>query len=67
MAKTTRTFTAVLTSPAGETDEYRVSAYNKTDARREIARIYRQDTPSARYGFYSFGQHALRWVDDSEA
>ena len=65
MGSIRKTFTATLISPNGESSEYRVDARDKTEARKMIGKIYRQDTPSARYGFYSFSQHRLVWNEDA--
>lgn len=58
-----KTFTAILTAPNGERGQYRVEAENKTEARKQIARIYRRDTPPPSAGFYSFAQQRLEWAD----
>jgi hypothetical protein len=61
---TYQTFTATLTDPSGYRSEYRVEAKNKTEARKEIARIYRRDTPPPSAGFYSFAQNRLTWEEE---
>lgn len=58
---TYQTFTAILTDPSGYSDRYTVEAKNKTEARKEIARIYRRNTPPPSAGFYSFAQNRLTW------
>jgi hypothetical protein len=59
---TRKTFTAILIAPDGGFESYEVEAENKTEARKEIARIYRRETPSSRNGFYSFAQQHLKWT-----
>lgn len=61
-----QTFHADLVMPNGGRDYYCVEARNKTEARKIIGKIYRQDNPSSRYGFYSFSQARLIWRDGDE-
>lgn len=62
----TTEFTAILTTPSGEASEYRVSAANKTEARKKIGALYRRDTPPPSAGFYSFNQTRLRWIEAAQ-
>ncbi|MFD0669740.1 hypothetical protein ACT80S_18620 [Ramlibacter sp. MAHUQ-53] len=59
-----REYRAMVTCPGGSRDYYRVLAFNKTEARKLVRRQYREDTPSPRYGFYSFEQCRLEWIED---
>lgn len=61
-----RDFEARLTDPSGYVSTYRVTAKNKTEARREIGRLFRLDVPAPRYGFYSFDSCRFEWVDNDE-
>lgn len=61
-----RDFSASLIDPSGHKELYIVTARNRTEARKEIARIYRQDTPPPRYGFYAFGRCRIVWIDTDE-
>jgi len=54
---------AMLYAPDGTTDQYTVDAYSKADARKKIAKIFRDNTPPPSAGFYPFSQMRLVWID----
>lgn len=64
--KPKKEFTATLTTPSGESETYTVDARGKTEARQQIAKSYRENTPSARNGFYSFAQCRLEWTQERD-
>jgi hypothetical protein len=54
-------FEAELISPDGCRETYKVGALTRTEARRMIGNLYRENTPSPKNGFYSFSQQILKW------
>ena len=63
-----KTFIAILTDPDGRSEEYDVTAANKTQARKKVSDLYYRDVPrqAKSAGFYSFSDHRLTWKE-SEA
>jgi hypothetical protein len=60
-----RMFYANLIMPNGYRNSYSVSARNKTEARKRIAELYREDNGPKSAGFYSFAQGRLVWIDEA--
>ena len=59
-----RIFYAAVVCPDGYREPYCVEARNKTEARKAIARIYRENTPPKSAGFYSFAQCRIIWTGE---
>jgi hypothetical protein len=57
-------FFAKVTDPSGFSDRYDVVAENKTEARKKIAKIYRNNTPPPSAGFYSFSKCRIEWIEN---
>jgi hypothetical protein len=60
-AKPAQTYVATVSCPDGSRLQYEVTARSKTEARAEVRKLYRQDVPAPRYGFFSFEQCRLTW------
>lgn len=60
-----RMFCANLIMPNGYRNSYSVTARNKTEARKRIAELYREDNGPKSAGFYSFAQGRLVWIDEA--
>jgi hypothetical protein len=58
-------FCANLIMPNGYRNGYSVSARNKTEARKRIAELYREDNGPKSAGFYSFAQGRLFWIEEA--
>ena len=67
LAVRTREYTARVYLPEGgfrHYNEYTVEARNKTEARTLVRREFRGDVPAPRYGFISFEECRLVWVEE---
>ena len=57
-------YTIVLTSPDGEQTTYCVEAENKKEARKEVAKMYRENTGPVSAGFFPFSKMTVTITEE---